>query len=133
MDLPWLRSQVGMVTQETYLFNGTILDNLLMAKDDASREEIEEACRIANIHDFIMSQPEGYDTLVGNRGLKLSGGEKQRLCIARVILKARHPSYALCIVLVQNFVIIAQCSLLLIRASDIILIHLCLVRRICLE
>ena len=86
-DLPWLRSQIGMVTQETYLFNGSILDNLLMAKDDATPEEIQEACRIANIHDFIISQPEGYDTVVGNRGLKLSGGEKQRLSIARVILK----------------------------------------------
>ncbi|MBQ6392197.1 MAG: ABC transporter ATP-binding protein, partial [Eubacterium sp.] len=86
-DLPWLRSQIGMVTQETYLFNGSILDNLLMAKDDASMEEIQEACRIASIHDFIVSQPEGYDTLVGNRGLKLSGGEKQRISIARVILK----------------------------------------------
>ena len=86
-DLPWLRSQIGMVTQETYLFNGTILDNLLMAKDDATLEEVHEACRIASIHDFIMSQPEGYDTVVGNRGLKLSGGEKQRISIARVILK----------------------------------------------
>ena len=86
-DLPWLRSQIGMVTQETYLFNGTILENLLMAKDDASMEEVHEACRIASIHDFIMAQPDGYDTVVGNRGLKLSGGEKQRISIARVILK----------------------------------------------
>ena len=87
MDLPYLRSQIGVVTQETYLFNGTIMDNLRYANDDASAGDIEEACRIANIHDFIVSQPDGYDTQVGNRGLKLSGGEKQRLSLARVILK----------------------------------------------
>lgn len=87
MDLSWLRSQIGMVTQDTYLFNGTVLENLLYAKEDATMEEIEDACRKASIHDFIISQPKGYDTEVGNRGLKLSGGEKQRLSIARVILK----------------------------------------------
>lgn len=87
MDLAWLRSQIGVVTQDTYLFNGTVLDNLRYAKQDASMEEIEEACKKANIHDFIIKQPHGYDTEVGNRGLKLSGGEKQRLSIARVILK----------------------------------------------
>jgi len=86
-DLTYLRSCVGMVTQETYLFNGTIRDNLLYAKPDATQEELEEACRTASIHDFIMAQPDGYDTQVGNRGLKLSGGEKQRLSIARVMLK----------------------------------------------
>ena len=86
-DLPYLRSNIGVVTQETYLFNGTILDNLKYAKSDATQEEIEEACKIANIHDFIIRQPKGYLTEVGNRGLKLSGGEKQRLSIARVILK----------------------------------------------
>ncbi len=86
-DLEYLRSQIGVVTQETYLFNGTILENLRYANEKASMEEIEEACKIANIHDFISSQPEGYDTQVGNRGLKLSGGEKQRLSLARVILK----------------------------------------------
>ena len=75
------------MTQDTYLFNGTIRDNLLYAKPDATQEEIEEACRIASIHDFIVRQPDGYDTEVGNRGLKLSGGEKQRLSIGRVILK----------------------------------------------
>lgn len=86
-DLTYLRQQIGVVTQESYLFNGTILENLRYAKSDATMEEIEEACRIANIHDFISSQPNGYDTEVGNRGLKLSGGEKQRLSLARVILK----------------------------------------------
>ena len=86
-DLPYLRSKIGVVTQETYLFNGTIIENLRYANDRATTEEIEEACRIANIHDFIVSQPDGYNTQVGNRGLKLSGGEKQRLSLARVILK----------------------------------------------
>ena len=86
-DLAYLRGGIGMVTQDTYLFNGTIRENLLYAKPDATQEEIEAACRTASIHDFIMSQPDGYDTQVGNRGLKLSGGEKQRLSIARVMLK----------------------------------------------
>ncbi len=76
-----------MVTQDSYLFNGTIRENLLYAKEDATQAELEEACKTANIHDFIVNQPDGYDTQVGNRGLKLSGGEKQRLSIARVILK----------------------------------------------
>ena len=86
-DLEYLRQNIGMVTQDTYLFNGSIMENLLYAKEDASEEEIASACRAANIHDFIDAQPDGYQTVVGNRGLKLSGGEKQRLSIARVILK----------------------------------------------
>ena len=86
-DLTHLRSQIGVVSQDTYLFNGTIRENLLYAKADATEEELIEACKAASIHDFIASQPEGYDTPVGNRGLKLSGGEKQRISIARVILK----------------------------------------------
>ncbi|MBQ6431745.1 MAG: ABC transporter ATP-binding protein [Oscillospiraceae bacterium] len=86
-DLHYLRDCIGVVTQDTYLFNGTIRENLLYAKEDATQEELENACRIASIHDFIVNQPDGYDTMVGNRGLKLSGGEKQRLSIARVILK----------------------------------------------
>lgn len=86
-DLTHLRRSIGVVTQDTYLFNGTIRENLLYAKADATQQELEEACRTASIHDFIMSQPDGYDTVVGNRGLKLSGGEKQRISIARVILK----------------------------------------------
>ena len=86
-DLKYLREQIGMVSQDTYLFNGTIRENLLYAKPDATQEELEAACKAAFIHDFIVSQPEGYETSVGNRGLKLSGGEKQRLSIARVILK----------------------------------------------
>ncbi|NLY72850.1 MAG: ABC transporter ATP-binding protein, partial [Tissierellia bacterium] len=87
LDLHFLRSNVGIVTQDSYLFNGTIRENLLYAKADASEEELISACKEANIHDFIISLPDGYDSLVGNRGLKLSGGEKQRLSIARVILK----------------------------------------------
>ncbi len=86
-DLEYLRSNIGVVTQEAYLFNGTILENLRYAREDATMAEIEEACRIANIYDFIQAQPEGFDAPVGNRGLKLSGGEKQRLSIARVVLK----------------------------------------------
>ncbi len=87
IDLSYLRQNVGMVTQDTYLFNGTIMENLLYAKADATAEEIENACKVANIYDFIMSLPEKFDTVVGNRGLKLSGGEKQRISIARVVLK----------------------------------------------
>ena len=87
IDLKYLRSNIGVVTQESYLFNGTIRENLLYAKPDATEAELENACKIANIHSYIAAQPEGFETLVGNRGLKLSGGEKQRLSIARVILK----------------------------------------------
>ncbi len=87
IDLEYLRGGIGMVTQDTYLFNGTIEENLRCAKEDATKEELEAACRVANIHEFIASQPAGYQTMVGNRGLKLSGGEKQRMSIARVILK----------------------------------------------
>ena len=86
-DLVWLRSNIGLVTQDTYLFNGTVRENLLYAFPDAAEELIVKACGEANIHDFIMSLPNGYDTEVGNRGIKLSGGERQRLSIARVILK----------------------------------------------
>jgi ATP-binding cassette subfamily B protein len=82
-----LSSNIGMVTQESFLFHDTVLANLLYAKPDATRAEIESACRAANIHDFIAGLPEGYDTVVGERGYRLSGGEKQRVAIARVILK----------------------------------------------
>lgn len=86
-DLTALRRQIAVVTQETYLFNDTVRANLLYAKAEASQEELEEACKSANIHEFIMGLPQGYDTEVGNRGFKLSGGEKQRISIARAILK----------------------------------------------
>ncbi len=87
LDLEFLRKNIGIVTQDTYLFNGTIKENLLYAKPEASEEDLINACKKANIHEFIINQPEGYNSLVGNRGLKLSGGEKQRLSIARVLLK----------------------------------------------
>jgi len=86
-DLDALRRSVGVVSQETYLFNGTIRENLLYAKPDATEAEMIAACEKANIYDFIRSQEKGLDTMVGNRGLKLSGGEKQRISIARVLLK----------------------------------------------
>ncbi len=82
-----LADQIGMVTQETYLFHDSIRANLLYAKPDARQDELEAACKAANIHDLIMSLSEGYDTVTGERGYRLSGGEKQRLAIARVILK----------------------------------------------
>ncbi len=87
LDLDFLRGSIGVVTQETYLFNGTIRENLLYVRPDATEEELTEACRKANIWDFIERQEKGLDTVVGNRGLKLSGGEKQRISIARVLLR----------------------------------------------
>lgn len=87
LDLNFLRENIGIVSQETYLFNGTIRENLLYAKPDATEAELIEACRRANIYDFIEKQETGLDTVVGNRGLKLSGGEKQRISIARILLK----------------------------------------------
>ena len=82
-----LGALVGMVTQEPYLFHDTVRANLRYAAPDAADERIQDACRAANIHDFISALPAGYDTVVGERGYRLSGGEKQRLAIARVILK----------------------------------------------
>lgn len=87
LTLESLRRDIGIVTQETYLFHDTIGNNLRYAKPDAAPEELHAAARAANIHDFIASLPDGYDTIVGERGHKLSGGERQRLAIARVLLK----------------------------------------------
>ena len=87
VTLDSLSGHIGMVTQETHLFHDTIRTNLLYAKLDATQEEIEAAARAANIHDFISQLSDGYDTIVGERGYRLSGGEKQRLALARVILK----------------------------------------------
>jgi ATP-binding cassette subfamily B protein len=78
---------IGVVTQETYLFHDTIAANLRYAREDAPQSDLEAAAKAANIHDFISSLPEGYDTVVGERGYRLSGGERQRIAIARVILK----------------------------------------------
>lgn len=87
VTLESLSAQIGMVTQETYLFHDTIRTNLQYARLDASQEELETACRVANIHEFIRALPDGYNTIVGERGYRLSGGEKQRIALARVILK----------------------------------------------
>ena len=82
-----LADQIGIVTQETYLFHDTVRANLLYARPEADQEEITAACKAAHIHDFIQGLPDSYNTVVGERGYRLSGGEKQRLAIARVILK----------------------------------------------
>jgi ATP-binding cassette subfamily B protein len=87
LKLDSLAQHIGMVTQETHLFHDTIRTNLLYARLNATQAEIEAAARAANIHDFIMDLPDGYDTIVGERGYRLSGGEKQRIAIARVVLK----------------------------------------------
>lgn len=87
LELASLRRQIGVVQQDTYLFSGTVADNLRYGRTDASDEEVETAARAANAHDFIMALPKGYETDVGQRGVKLSGGQKQRLTIARTFLK----------------------------------------------
>ncbi len=87
LTLKSLRSQIGIVQQDVYLFCGSVKENISYGKPDASMEEIVEAAKKANIHDFIMSLPDGYDTFVGERGTRLSGGQKQRISIARVFLK----------------------------------------------
>ncbi|MBI5963110.1 MAG: ABC transporter ATP-binding protein [Chloroflexi bacterium] len=87
LTLASLAAAIGMVTQETHLFHDTIRTNLTYAKMDATQAEIESAARAANIHDFVMGLPDTYDTIVGERGYRLSGGEKQRVALARVILK----------------------------------------------
>ena len=87
LTLKSLRSQIGVVQQDVYLFSGSIRDNIAYGKPDATEEEIIEAAKCANIHDFIMELPDQYDTFVGERGTRLSGGQKQRISIARVFLK----------------------------------------------
>ena len=87
LTLESLRSQIGLVSQDVYLFGGSIKDNIAYGKPDATMDEIVDAAKKANIHDFIMELPDKYDTLVGERGTRLSGGQKQRISIARVFLK----------------------------------------------
>lgn len=87
MDMGDLRNLVGVVTQETVLFNDTIASNIAYGSPKATREQMIAAAKMANVHDFIMSQPEGYERVVGEKGFALSGGERQRVAIARAILK----------------------------------------------
>lgn len=87
LSLAYLREQVGLVSQEPFLFNGTVEENILYGKLDANRAEVERAARAAHAHEFIEQLPQGYETLIGERGVKLSGGERHRLAIARVFLK----------------------------------------------
>ena len=87
LTLESLRSQIGLVSQDVYLFGGSIKDNIAYGKPDATMDEIVDAAKKANIHDFIMELPDKYDTFVGERGTRLSGGQKQRISIARVFLK----------------------------------------------
>ena len=87
VTLASLREQVGIVPQETVLFNGTLYDNILYGRLEATREEVEAAAKAANAHNFIMEFPNGYETMLGDRGLNLSGGQRQRIAIARAILK----------------------------------------------
>jgi ATP-binding cassette subfamily B protein len=87
LTLDSLAAAIGMVTQENHLFHDSIRTNLIYAKPGATQGEIEAATKAANIHQFIMDLPEGYETIVGERGYRLSGGEKQRIALARVILK----------------------------------------------
>ena len=86
MSLQDMRRQIGIVLQEPFLFNGTVAENIAYGKPSASFEEIMEAAKAANAHSFILAKPDGYDTMVGERGAKLSGGERQRVSIARAIL-----------------------------------------------
>lgn len=87
IDLRDLRSQISIVLQDVFLFHGNVRDNILFGKPDATDEEIVAAAKVANAHDFIMQLPEGYETLIGERGVKLSGGQRQRISIARAVLK----------------------------------------------
>nr|WP_294563674.1 glucan ABC transporter ATP-binding protein/ permease [uncultured Rhodopila sp.] len=87
VTLDSLRSNIGMVFQESLLFNRTIRENLMVGRPDATEDEMERACRMADAHEFIIRQPHGYDTMIGERGTSLSGGQRQRLAIARALLK----------------------------------------------
>jgi subfamily B ATP-binding cassette protein MsbA len=88
LTLDSLREQIGIVTQESFLFHDSIYENIRFGRLDATKREIEDAARLAYAHDFIMAQPNGYETVVGDKGCLLSGGQQQRLAIARALLKA---------------------------------------------
>jgi ATP-binding cassette subfamily B protein/subfamily B ATP-binding cassette protein MsbA len=87
LELENLRQQISMVLQDVYLFYGTVRENILFGRPDASEEQLFAAARVANAHDFILELSKGYETMVGERGVKLSGGQKQRISIARAVLK----------------------------------------------
>jgi len=87
VNLHWLRQHIGVVSQEPVLFAGTIAENIRYGKEDATQEEIEQAAMTANAHSFITELPDGYNTLVGERGTQLSGGQKQRVAIARALIR----------------------------------------------
>ncbi|HPU43623.1 MAG TPA: ATP-binding cassette domain-containing protein, partial [Dictyoglomaceae bacterium] len=87
IDIKVLRSMISMVPQDTILFSGTIRENICWGREDATEEEIIQACKIAQAHDFITKLPDGYETVIGQRGVSLSGGQKQRIAIARAIIR----------------------------------------------
>ena len=87
LNLKWLRRHIGLVSQEPVLFDTTIAGNIRFGRQDATPSDIEKAAREANVHDFIATLPNGYNTLVGERGVQLSGGEKQRVAIARALVR----------------------------------------------
>ena len=87
LPLSTIRDNISVVTQDTYLFHGTVADNLRFGKPDATQTELEDAARAANAHEFISRLPQGYETVVGERAVRLSGGQRQRLAIARALLK----------------------------------------------
>jgi subfamily B ATP-binding cassette protein MsbA len=87
LEIASLRRHIGIVTQDTFLFHDTIYNNILFGRQDATKQEVEEAARQAYAHDFILAQPQGYESIVGDKGCMLSGGQQQRLSIARALLK----------------------------------------------
>ena len=87
LDVQWLRQQIGVVSQEPVLFATTIAENIRYGGEGVTQEEIEEAAKVANAHSFISEFPDGYETLVGERGTQLSGGQKQRIAIARALVR----------------------------------------------
>ena len=87
MNIQWLRRQIGLVSQEPVLFGYTIAENIQFGKEGATPEEVEEAAKMANAHEFIVGFEKGYDTDVGERGTQLSGGQKQRIAIARALIR----------------------------------------------